>query len=385
MGRFDQVDLNFLRNRAALKWGLWDDEYLSLSVADLDFPVLPEIKEGVIKALSEERTPYGWYNGDKDVLEAICEKLNSRNNIPAEPKDVHMIPGTMFSLFTICYYALEPGDEVIICPAPVYPPFYLNIKNAKGVAVSNPMVFSGGPRIDLEKLRSQITPRTRMLMICNPHNPCGCVFTREELEGVAEVAREFDLLIFCDELYEDMVMEGSHVSMASLAPDLFERTVTVCGFSKAFGIAGFRVAYIVNRGPHMKALNKIFHDIIVHTDVLAQAAAKAALLHGDEWLMELKSHLTRTRDYSLERLNALPGVWTPRPQATPFIFPNISAYGLSSSDMEEFIKNKAKVIVESGSAFGPPGEGHIRINAATSMTVLEQAYDRIEKALKEIE
>ncbi|MFH1136067.1 MAG: pyridoxal phosphate-dependent aminotransferase [Pseudomonadota bacterium] len=382
MGRFDQVDIDFLRKRAALKWGKWGDDFLSLSVADLDFPILPEIKEGVIKALSEERTPYGWYGGDPDVLEVVCDKLNKKNKMPAVPADVHMVPGTMFAIFGVCYYALEPGDEAIICPAPIYPPFHQNVVNAKGTPVFSPMVFSGGPRIDLEALRSAVSPRTKMLMVCNPHNPCGAVLTRDELEGVAAIAREFDLLIFSDELYEDMVLEGSHVSLASLAPDLMERTITACGFSKAFGMAGFRVAYVVNRGRHMKALKKIFHDIIVHTDVLAQAAAKAALLHGDAWLEELKGHLRLTRDYSLERLNALSGIWTPRPQATPFLFPNVSSYGLTSQEMEDYLKNKAKVIVENGRAFGPPGEGHIRINAGTSIPVLEQAFDRIANALK---
>lgn len=378
---FSSVDQNFLRERSALKWGRWDKDVISLSVADIDFPPPRGIKEAIIESINEDRTPYGMHAGDPDVLDVVCEKLNRVNGIPATHDDVHMIPGTMFSIFISCYHVLKPGDETIICPAPVYPPFIFNIKNAKAVPVYNSIDYKNNCGLDLDLLRSQITDKTKMIMICNPHNPCGHVLTRRELETIAELAMENDLIIFSDELYEDMVFEGQHISMASLSPEIAKRTITSFGFSKAFGIPGYRIAYLVHQGERMKIIKDQIHDIIVHTDTMAQAAAKAALTKCDEWLPELRAHISRMQNYSQGRINQLKGVWCPTPQATPFLFPNIKSYGLSSDEMTDYLLENARIAVQSGSTFGPPGEGHIRINVGTSKDILESAFNRIEKAL----
>ena len=381
MSHFDAVDLEFLRKRAALKWGPWREGMISLSVADLDFKAPDEIKKAVIRAVQEDRTPYGAYGGDPDVVEAVCDKLWRRNRIRATPEDVHMIPGTMFAIFMACYYFLKPGDEAVICPAPVYPPFIHNVLNAQAVPVFNPLDFRGGLQVDLNDLERRITPRTRMLMVSNPHNPAGRVFTQEELEGLAGVAQEHDLLIFADEIYEDMIFSGEHISLASLSDDLYERTVTVFGFSKAFGIPGYRIAYMTTRSKHMKQMKQRIHDMIVHTDTLAQAAAKAALMNGKAWLSEIMPHLKEMRDYGYERLSKMAGVSCHVPEATPFLFPDIASFGMTGREMCQYLKDRAGVIVMDGAEFGPPGEGFIRINFATSHQVLKEAFDRIEKAL----
>ena len=384
MGMFEVIDEAFLRRRAALKWSPWPKDVISLSVADIDFRVPREIKEGILTALEEDRTPYGEYGGDSDVLEVVCEKLNRVNRIPAAPEDVHMIPGAMFGIFLACYYALNPGDEAIICPAPVYPPFMENVENAQGTVVFNPLDFSEGLALDFDDLKRRITPQTRLLMLCNPHNPTGKVLSRDELEAIGRIAQENDLLVFADELYEDMIFEGKHISLASLSRDLFERTLTVFGFSKAFGIPGFRIAYMVNHGRHMRELKNRLHGMIVHTDTLAQAAAKAALIHGAPWLTAFMAHLKIMRDEALLRLGGIPGVRCPRPQATPFVFPDLSSFEMTSRQMASYLEKEARVIVQSGSEFGAPGEGHVRINVATAATVLEEAFDRIEEALEKV-
>ena len=381
MVNFNSIDEQFLRNRAALKWGSWGKDVISLSVADIDFHTPQEIKDGVIRSLEENRTPYSSYGGDPDVVEVVCEKLNRVNGIPATPEDVHMVPGTMFAIFLACYYTVGPGDEALICPAPVYPPFMENIHNAKGVPVYNPLDFHHDLNLDLDDLKERITPRTRLLMVCNPHNPSGRVLTRKELEAIGRIAQQHDLFIFSDELYEDMVFEGEHVSIASLDTDLFERTLTAFGFSKAFGIPGFRIAYIACRGAHMKELKKRLHGMIVHADTLAQAAAKAALINGTPWLTAFMAHLTRMRDFTAAQLAKIPGIECPVPQATPFLFPDLSSFGMTSKEMTQYLEQNAKVIVQDGAEFGPPGEGHVRINFATAYPVLKEAIGRIEKAL----
>jgi aspartate aminotransferase len=381
MSDFESVDLGFLRKRAALKWTRWQDDVISLSVADLDFKAPEEIKEAVIRAAREDRTPYGSYGGDPDVVEVVCDKLRRVNRIPATPDHVHMIPGTMFAIFMACYYFLKPGDEAVICPGPVYPPFIHNVLHAQAVPVFSPLDFRNGLSLDLDDLKRRISPRTRMLMVSNPHNPTGRVFTRNELEGIAEIAQKHDLLIFADELYEDMLFEGEHVSIASLSADLFRRTISVFGFSKAFGIPGYRIAYLVTGGDFASALKKRIHDVIVHADTLAQAAAKAALTTGGPWISRLMAHLKEMRDYGVKRLNKIPGVSCPAPQATPFLFPDISGLGMTAKQLSEVLKEKARVIVMDGAEFGPPGENYIRINFATSREVLKEAFDRIESAI----
>ena len=381
MSDFESVDLGFLRKRAALKWTRWQDDVISLSVADLDFKAPEEIKEAVIRAAREDRTPYGSYGGDPDVVEVVCDKLRRVNRLPATPDHVHMIPGTMFAIFMACYYFLKPGDEAVICPGPVYPPFIHNVLHAQAVPVFSPLDFRNGLSLDLDDLRRRISPRTRMLMVSNPHNPTGRVFMRKELEGIVEIAQKHDLLIFADELYEDMLFEGEHVSIASLSADLFRRTISVFGFSKAFGIPGYRIAYLVTGGDFASALKKRIHDVIVHADTLAQAAAKAALTTGGPWISRLMAHLKEMRDYGVERLNEIPGVSCPAPQATPFLFPDISGLGMTAKQLSEVLKEKARVIVMDGAEFGPPGENYIRINFATSRDVLKEAFDRIESAI----
>jgi len=384
MKEFENIDADFLRKRAALKWGPWEKDVISLSVADIDFPAAAEIKEGIIQAVHEDRTPYSAFEGDPDVIKVVCEKLNRVNHIPAGPDDVYMIPGTMFAIFLACYYALKPGDEAVICPAPVYPPFMENIQNAEGVPLFNPIDFNNNLKVDLEDLERRISPKTRLLMVSNPHNPTGRVLTSEELEGIAQIAEAHELLIFSDELYEDMVYEGDHISIASLSPDLMERSLTVFGFSKAFGIPGYRIAYMVCHGKHMKDLKRRLHGMIVHADTLAQAAAKAAIVHGSPWLGRLMAHLRKMRDYSVERLSQIPGIICPVPQATPFLFPDISSFGKTSEEITQYLQKEAKVIVQNGTEFGPPGEGHIRINFATAHSVLKEAFDRMEQALLKI-
>ena len=169
MAAFEKIDQAFLRKRAAAKWGPWGDDVISLSVADLDFRAPREIKEAVIRSVHEDRTPYGAFGGDPDVVEVVCEKLRRVNRIPATPDDVHMIPGTMFAIFLACYYGLKPGEEAVICPAPVYPPFMANVENAQGVPIYNPLDIQGDLSLDLDDLRRRITARTRLIMVSGLH------------------------------------------------------------------------------------------------------------------------------------------------------------------------------------------------------------------------
>lgn len=381
MYSFENVDTAFLRKRAHGKWGQHDEDVISLSVADLDFPPPKAIEEGIIQTARETRAPYANLNGDPDVLAVIAEKIAHVNNIPATEEMIYMVPGTMFGIFLSCFATLTKGDEAIICPAPVYGPFMMNIKMMKATPRYVPVVYDRKCELDIQALRDAITPRTRLLMVCNPHNPTGRVLTRDELTAIAEIAEEHDLVIFSDEVYEDMVLDGEHISIASLSEETFERTITVFGFSKAFAIPAYRCAYVLAHPKRMKQLKSMMIPIFCHLDTLAQGAAKAATLAREPWLTELNAHLRKMRNLAHERLNAMRGVSCDLPEATPFIFPDISSFGCTAAELRDIIQTHARVIVTSGTDFGIHGEGHIRLTIGTSPALLTKALDRIEDAL----
>jgi aspartate/methionine/tyrosine aminotransferase len=385
MAKFDAIDKEFLFQRSTQKWGRWDRDTISLSVADIDFPVAEEIKDGIRRCLDEERTPYGDAKGIREFRQILAEKLKQCNNIPATEEEVLVIPGTMFSIFLACYLCLDKDDEAILSPAPVYGPFWRNVKAAGGVPVGHTLDANSGFGYRPETLESLISEKTKLIMVCNPHNPTGKMLSKQELEAIARVARKHDLIVFSDELYEDMVFDGEHISIASLDEDMFERTITVFGFSKAFGIAGFRTAYITCGNVLMEKIVKRTKHIIIHTDPLSQAAGLAAMTRSKEWLKEFMEHLNSARESAIDYVNRIPGIHCFPPNATPFLFIDIRSFGKTSNEITDYLREKAKVIVNSGTDFGPDGEGYIRINFATSLDVIAEAFERIGKAFSELQ
>jgi len=378
---FQKTDISFLRTRAALKWGRWGEDVISLSVADIDYPPPREVREGVQRWLFEDRSPYGHYQGDVELREALAQKLFEKNKLQVAPDDLVVIPGTMFAIFLVCYLFLDRGDEALISPAPVYGPFWKNVEASRAIARGHDLDMDQGFRFRADVLPELVNSRTRLVMVCNPHNPTGRVLSREELEAIARVAEEKDLLIFSDELYEDMVFEGEHISIASLGQEIFHRTITVYGFSKAFGIPGYRVAYMVVPGRLRNKVVEATKRIIVHTDTLAQAAAMGAMAAASLWLPAFMSHLKEMRDRVIDRLSRIPGVRCHRPQATPFVFADMRSFGLPSEEMGKLLLERAKVVLHPGRQFGPSGEGFMRLNFATSWEILSEALGRMEVVL----
>lgn len=381
---FQKVDLNYLRQRALLKWGRWPEGVISLSVADIDYPPPREIQETVAEWLSQDRTPYGHYQGDLELREMLAEKVTKENGIPATPEDILVVPGTMFAIFLACYLFLKPGDEAVLSPSPVYGPFWKNVEAAGAAAVPHDLEMHSGFRFMREKLEGLVNARTRLIMVCNPHNPTGRVLGKEDLQSIAKAALERDLVIFSDELYEDMVFEGEHLSIASLGPEISQRTITVFGFSKALGIPGYRVAYMVVPARLRNRVLEASRRIIVHTDSLAQAAALGSLRARTWWVPALLNHLKKMRDLAVERIVKIRGIGCQTPQATPFLFPDVKGLGMSSEETARFLLDKARVVVQPGNQFGRGGEGFIRLNIATSREVLEEALERIQRAVSEL-
>jgi len=252
-----------------------------------------------------------------------------------------------------------------------------------------------GYRFDEERLKNAVTSRTKLIFVCNPHNPTGRVMTREELESIADIAVDHNLTVMSDELWEDIIFDGRrHISLASLNSDVADRTVTSFGFSKTFGVAGLQVGYSVATNKQlMRKLKSVgFRDTgdpdepaLRGTGSLALAAAKAMLSRSvDYYVKELVAYLQEVRELAYERLAAIDGIQLNPLEGTFLTFPDMSGFEMTSERMTEYLLKEARVAVESGSEFGSSGEGHIRVNIGTSMEILTEALNRIERALKEI-
>jgi len=289
-------------------------------------------------------------------------------------------------MFLIARYTCQPGDEAIIFD-PVDFLFGQSVDAAGGKRVYSPVDKKTGA-FDLDRVRGLITPRTRMICLCNPHNPLGRVMTREELLLLGEIAVEHNLTIMADEIWSDIVYPPhKHISIASLSPEIAARTISVFGFSKTFGLAGLRIGFLVT--PSAQVYGDLVQESLVHTTAvgvttISQVAAIAAYEHAWHWVDAFLEHLQQARDYAVQRLNQMPGVGCSSPEGTYVLFPSIEDLGMGSQAMVDYLLREARVALVPGLPrwFGPGAEGNIRLCFSTSFAILREALDRIEGAIQ---
>lgn len=388
---FTDSDINMkaLRQRAFnLRWATLPEDVIPLTAADPDFKCAPEIVEA-IAAYSAERTfAYGPAEGLKAFREVITSTVRQRKNIITSPDLVLPVDSAAQGMFVIAKYCLQPGDEAIVFD-PVDFLFKTSVEAAGGKAILFPIEVATG-KFDIDRLRSLITDRTKMICLCNPHNPIGKVYTRGELEQIGQLAVEHDLWIMNDEIWSDIIFPHTEfVSMASLAPEIAERTLTVYGFSKSFGLAGLRVGFIIS--PSTMVHEGIVETSMVRTtafgvSTVSQVAAQAAFEKCWYWVDAFIQHLTLNKNYAVDRLNKMPGISCHNPHGCYLVFPDITATKRSSTALTDLLLREGKVAVVPGAAkwFGPGAEGHIRICIATSHNILKEGLDRMERTLLEL-
>jgi aspartate/methionine/tyrosine aminotransferase len=240
-----------------------------------------------------------------------------------------------------------------------------------------------GYSFDVERLKELVTPRTKLIFVCNPHNPTGRVMTEEELKGIADVAVDNNIVVMADELWEDILFdERKHITLASLNPEIERLTMTSWGFSKTFGVAGLRMGYTCATNKEMMAdLRRLGADITRATNNLAKAAAPVMLGNKlDWWRRDIMVHLHKIRDLCYRRLDELPNVSYPRLEGTYLMFPRFD-YGKSSDELYEHMLKEAKVAYEPGTKYGQGGNDHLRICIATSEAIINDIFSRTAKAL----
>ena len=356
-------------------------DVIHLEVGRPNFDTPLHIKEATKKALDEGKVHYGEFAGEFKLRRAIADKLKSHNKLDASPDDILVTNGLTHGAYAVFMAALDEGDEVILLE-PYYPQHINKIELAGGKIVTAPLDAGNGFAIDRAAIEARLTPNTRMICIVNPSNPTGRVFSRAELQIIADLAIEHDLLVISDEVYEQITYDGHrHISIASL-DGMWERTFSLFAYTKAFAMDGWRLGYVACRREFMPALQKITINDVAHVNVFIQEGAYAAITGPQECLAEMLQEDDRRRRLVCRRLNEMKGIVCPAPQGTIYAFPDVSAIGKPSVLLAEEILYATNVVTEAGSFYGESGEGHLRLCfGAEPYERLEDAMDRLQAYL----
>jgi len=390
MSLFDErIPPELLEKYAPAKWAAVKEGVIPLFAADPDFRVAPEIREAATSAASEGIYGYGESYGNRSFREIIAETLGKRKRIKCTPNDVIVTSGVAQAMMLVARYACRSGDEAIIFD-PVDFLFGRAVDEAGAKRVVS-HIDKETRELDVEGLKRLITPKARLLCLCNPHNPLGRVLRRDELKAIADLVVDNDLIVMNDEIWSDIIYsEQRHTPFASLSPEVAAHTVTLQGFSKTFGLAGLNLGYAVATDPEvMKGLKRVTPGYFYPLNTVSQAAGTAAYKKAWYWADALLRHLEEVRDIAYRRLNEMPGVCCQKPEGTYVLFPDISSFGLTSEEMTVYLRKEARVGVVPGhgkefSYFGPSAEGNIRIVFATTKPNILEALDRIESALAKL-
>ena len=381
--RLDQLSEAVLRERTGEKWQLYPPDVLALWVADMDYPVAEPIRRRLQRALDVGDTGYPLHPLPTRLPGLFAERAAQRYGWQVDPRRVELVSEVVQGMYVAITQFTAPGDGVIV-QTPIYPPFLSAVRELGRTLRENPLrETEAGYALDLEGLHAQ-AGAARMLLLCNPHNPTGRVFRRDELEAIARVAIEHDLVVVADEIHADLVYRGGrHTPFASLSPEAEARTITLTAGSKAFNIAGLRCGIAVFGSD---ALRRGFLGFGRHLrgglGSLGILALEAAYRHGGPWLDDVLAYLEANRDFVAEFVRSeLPGVRHFAPEGTYLAWLDCRALGLAPSPHRFFLE-RAKVGLSDGPSFGAPGQGFVRLNFATSRALLTRALEQMAKALR---
>jgi len=366
-------------------------DVLDFSVGEPDFPTPENIKEAGKKALDNNQTKYTINSGTVELRKAILNKLKRDDNLDYDISEVIVNSGAKHSVFNTLFATVNKGDEVII-PAPYWVSYPEMAKMAEGVPVFVDTDEKNGFKMTPEQLEKAITPKTKVLIICNPSNPTGSAYTEEELKGIAKVCSKYNFLIISDEIYEKLIYDDyKFISFAAISPEMKKRTVVVNGVSKSYAMTGWRIGYCAGPKDIISAINKIQSNTTSHASSISQYASVEALNGTQETVISMLGEFRKRREYLYSELTSIKGITCYKPEGAFFLFPNISAFfGKSvdditinnSTDFAMYLLNKANIAVVPGSAFG--AEGFIRISYATSMESIKEACRRLKETVQHL-
>ncbi len=355
-------------------------DVISLGIGEPDFVTPEHISQAGIRSIEEGHTHYTSNYGMLKLREEIAAMLDRRYGLKYNPaNEILVTVGVSEGVDLAMRTLVNPGNEVISLD-PGYVAYEADIIFADGVPVPVPTYAKYDFGVRATEIAAAITPRTKMILLGNPNNPTGAVIPRPELEGIAKLAIEHDLIVAVDEVYSRLVYETEHVSIAAM-PGMRERTVLLDGFSKAYAMTGWRIGYVAAPAYILEAMVKIHQYTIMCAPTSAQEAALEALRHGEEDVQAMHGDYARRRRMFVDGLNRI-GLTCCEPHGAFYAFPSIAQTGLNDEDFTEKLLFEEKVAVVPGSAFGAAGAGYVRCSYCTSYDKLAEALVRLERFVK---
>ena len=353
-------------------------DVIHLEIGQPDFQTPSNIMEAADRAMANGCTGYSPTLGFNELRQAVADYVKKYKNVDAGLENVAIVPGGKPTMFFTMMTLVRPGDEVIY-PNPGFPIYESCIKFAEGVPVPLPITAENDFRLDIEKFKSLITPKTKLIIINSPGNPTGGVFEKEDILAMAEVLRDRpDIFILSDEIYDRLVFDGKTFSIASL-PEFRDRTLVLDGFSKSYSMTGWRIGYCVANEEIIKRFKLLMVNSVSCTCSFTQMGALEALTGSQDSVDRMREEFRKRRDWLVEALNNIDGIKCRLPRGAFYAFPDISSFGLTSKEFADRLLNEEGVALAWGTSFGEYGEGHIRISYATSLENLKEAVKRIRR------
>lgn len=357
-------------------------DIIYLQIGEPDFATPRHIIEAGVTALRDGETHYSPAAGIMPLREAIVVDVESRRGVRPNVNQVVVTPGAkpiMFFTFLAC---IDPGDEVIY-PNPGFPIYESVINFVGGIPVPLPLWEENDFRFNPDEFRSLVTDKTRMIIINTPQNPTGGIFTKEDIEVVAEVAKERNILVLSDEVYKNIIYEGEHASIFSI-PGMQEQTILLDGFSKTYAMTGWRLGFGVMREDLAKKVEQLMINSNSCTATFSQYAAIEALKGPTEEVDAMVEKFRMRREFIVAGLNEIPGISCIMPKGAFYVFPNVKNIKMNAQKLEHFLLQEAGVAVLSGTAFGKYGDGYLRFSYANSIENIGRALERVKDALERI-
>ncbi|MFC4453303.1 PatB family C-S lyase [Deinococcus sonorensis] len=369
-----------LRHPDSYKWTLYPQEVLPLWVADMDFAPAPSIV-AALKDRLEHGLGYHLLRGDPDLTRLLGARLEQQGVPPLPEGGMRFLPGVVPGLYAAVLGLTAPGDDVLSF-TPIYPPFLSAIRDHGRTARTVPLLQGElGWDIDWAALEQAVTPATRLLMLCHPHNPTGRVWTREELAGLAAFALRHRLWVVSDELHADLSFQGPHTPFVTISPELEQRTLTVTGPCKAYNTAGLGIGAMYSH--NLALLDRVTQasaGVMGHPSAMSVTMWRAALQDDGAWLAAVLDQLRQNRDRVTAWAATVPLLRYSPPEATYLAWLDLTRHP-RAADMQAFLLSEAKVALNDGPPFGDGYQGFVRLNFATSPEILEEALTRIGRAL----
>ncbi len=357
-------------------------DVVHLEIGEPDFDTPQNIRDAAKSALDNGQTHYCNSQGILPLRVEIAKELSRTRGVTVDSERVVVAPGAKPIVFYSIIALLEKGDEAI-CPDPNYPIYesIINFTGAKTVPIQLKEELDF--RFDIDELRAKVTPRTRLIVLNSPHNPTGGVLQKEDILAIADIARQNDITVLSDEVYEYIVYEHEPFSIASL-PDMLDRTILLSGFSKTYAMTGWRLGYAALPPNLVEPVVRLIVNSVSCTAPFTQYAGIEALTGPQDSVPKMVNEFKKRRDLIVSGLNRIQGISCVLPKGAFYVFPNVKGVGVDCNKLADYLLNKAGVACLPGIHFGRYGDGYLRFSYATSLDKINIALERIEKTVKEL-